>query len=208
MVWHTVPRLVQRFFPRRIWNGNPANNRIYLTFDDGPVPGVTDFVLDELAKRGQVATFFVVGDNVRKFPELARRILESGHQIGNHTFNHLNGWKTNRQSYLENIERCQDTLRDQLAFEATLFRPPYGLMTQLQAKLVGETHQIAMWSLLSGDYDEQLGPEEILRKIKIHSNPGKIVVFHDQQKTADVLPVFLPNYLDYILDQSWSTFTL
>ena len=208
MVWHTVPTLVQRFFPKRIWTGNPENNRIYLTFDDGPVPGVTDFVLDELAKRSQVATFFVVGDNVRKHPELARRILESGHQIGNHTFNHLNGWKTNLGSYLENIERCQETLRDRLAFEATLFRPPYGLMTQSQAKLVEETHQITMWSVLSGDYDEQMESEKILEKTKIHSNPGKIVVFHDQQKTAGVLPDFLPSYLDYVLDQGWSTSAL
>lgn len=208
MVWHTVPTLFQRFFPERIWNGSPEDNRIYLTFDDGPVPGVTEFVLDELAKRNQVATFFVVGDNVRKYPELALRILESGHQIGNHTFNHLNGWKTDQTTYLKNVELCQETLRELLGFEARLFRPPYGLMTRAQAKLVKKTHQTIMWSVLSGDYDEQLGSRQILEKTKIHSGPGKIVVFHDQEKTAKVLPNFLPNYLDYILDQGWSTATL
>jgi len=208
MVWHTVPTLVQRVFPERTWNGNPDNNRIYLTFDDGPVPGVTDFVLDELAKRNQVATFFVVGDNVCKHPALARRILESGHMIGNHTFNHLNGWKTDLNSYIGNVNQCQETLRDLLAFEAILFRPPYGLLTQAQAKLVRETHQITMWSLLSGDYDDQLRSEEILEKTKTHSREGKIVVFHDQEKTAKVLPNFLPHYLDYVLDQGWSTSTL
>lgn len=208
MVWHTVPTLVQRFFPERIWNGSPEKNRIYLTFDDGPVPGVTEFVLDELAKRKQVATFFVVGDNVRKYPELARRIHESGHQIGNHTFNHLNGWKTDLKTYLNNVELCQETLRDQLAFEATLFRPPYGLMSQAQSKLVKNTHQITMWSVLSGDYDSQLRSEQILEKTILHSKPGKIVLFHDQEKTKKVLPDFLPNYLDFVLDQGWSTCTL
>lgn len=208
MVWHTVPALVQRFFPERIWNGNSEKNRIYLTFDDGPVPGVTDFVLDELAKRNQVATFFVVGDNVRKYPQLALRILESGNQIGNHTFNHMNGWKTDLKTYLKNTQLCQETLRDQLGFEATLFRPPFGLMTRGQAKLITQTHQIAMWTVLSGDYDDQMRPKQILEKTRIHSLPGKIVVFHDQEKTAKVLPDFLPNYLDYVLDQSWSTSTL
>lgn len=208
MVWHTVPSLVQQFFPKRIWNGSPDENRIYLTFDDGPVPGVTEFVLDELAKRNQLATFFVVGDNVRKHPALARRILENGHQVGNHTFHHLNGWKTDIQSYLENVELCQQTLRDKLAFEAKLFRPPYGLMTQAQAKLIKQTHQIAMWSVLSGDYDVQLQSEQILEITKNHSQPGRIVVFHDQEKTAKVLPEFLPTYLDYLMDQGWSTSTL
>ena len=169
---------------------------------------MTEFVLDELAKRNQVATFFVVGDNVRKYPELARRIHESGHQIGNHTFNHLNGWKTDLKTYLKNVELCQNTLRDQLALEATLFRPPYGLMSQAQAKLVKETHQITMWSVLSGDYDSQLRPEQILEKSILHSKPGKIVLFHDQEKTKKVLPDFLPNYLDYVLDQGWYTCTL
>lgn len=208
MVWHTVPTLVQRFFPERIWIGSPDKNRIYLTFDDGPVPGVTEFVLDELAKRNQLATFFVVGDNVRKYPKLSRRILESGHQIGNHTFNHLNGWKTDLKTYLKNVGLCQETLRDQLAFEATLFRPPYGLITQAQARLVKETHQIIMWSVLSGDYDSRLGTDQILEKTLLHSKPGKIVLFHDQEKTKKVLPEFLPNYLDYVQDQGWSTSTL
>lgn len=208
MVWHTVPCLVQQFFPKRIWNGNSEGNRIYLTFDDGPVPGVTEFVLDELAKRNQVATFFVVGDNVSKYSELARKILESGNQIGNHTFHHLNGWKTDLQSYLENVELCQQTLREKLGLEATLFRPPYGLMTQAQAKLIKQTYQITMWSVLSGDYDHKLISDQILEKSKIHSRPGRIVVFHDQQKTMKVLPEFLPNYLDYVLDQGWSTSTL
>jgi peptidoglycan/xylan/chitin deacetylase (PgdA/CDA1 family) len=208
MVWHTVPSLVQQFFPKRIWNGSPDENRIYLTFDDGPVPGVTEFVLDELAKRNQLATFFVVGDNVRKHPELAKRIYDSGHQVGNHTFHHLNGWKTDLQSYLKNVELCQEILSEKLGLEATIFRPPYGLMTQAQAKLVMKTHQIAMWSLLAGDYDDRLGSEQILEKTIKYSQPGKIVVFHDQERTAKVLPEFLPTYLDYLMDQGWSTSTL
>src|SRR5690606_21723994 len=106
MIWHTVPVLVQRLFPLRLWKKSAGENTVYLTFDDGPVPGVTDYVLGELTKRNQKATFFVVGDNVRKYPDLSQEIVNEGHAVGNHTFNHLNGWKTEKSVYLENIERC------------------------------------------------------------------------------------------------------
>jgi len=208
MVWHTVPWIVQRFFPNRTWSGDESDNQIYLTFDDGPVPGVTEFVLDELAKREHLATFFVVGDNVRKNSALARRILESGHQIGNHTYHHLSGWKTNLQKYLDDVSLCQEILKDELGFEASLFRPPYGLMTPAQATQINQKFQIIMWNVLSGDYSKRLAASEILEQTSKNSDPGSIVVFHDQEKTSTVLPKFLPLYLDFLAENGFKAATL
>ena len=106
MDFHGVPRLIQRLFPNRVWENDTESQSVFLTFDDGPVPRVTDFVLRELDKRGQKATFFMVGDNVRKNPNLAREVIQAGHQVGNHTYNHLNGWRTDTASYLSNFEKC------------------------------------------------------------------------------------------------------
>lgn len=178
---------------------------LFLTFDDGPVPGVTDYVLNELEKRGQKATFFVVGDNVKKHPELGREILAAGHRIGNHTFSHLNGWKTPVEEYLENVRRCDEILQDQLGISTSLFRPPYGLLKKAQAKSILNSHEIIMWDVLSGDYDLDLSPEKIFEKTSSFSTPGSIVVFHDQEKTKEILPKFLPEYLDFVLERGWKT---
>src|SRR5690606_20422431 len=147
MIWHTVPVFIQRLFPQRLWRKSGAENTIYLTFDDGPVPGVTDYVLRELAKRNQKATFFLVGDNVRKHPTLAKEIGSEGHQLGNHTFNHLNGWKTEKSIYLENVELCDKVMGDVLGIKTKLFRPPYGLIKPSQAVEVSKFHQLVMWDM-------------------------------------------------------------
>ncbi|MFC3415670.1 polysaccharide deacetylase family protein [Algoriphagus hitonicola] len=185
-----------------------TDRRIFLTFDDGPVPGVTDFVLNELEKRGQKATFFVVGDNVRKNLTLAEDILKANHTIGNHTFNHFNGWKTNTDRYLENVDRCQKILEDQLNFSPGYFRPPYGLLKSSQAKDLQKKFQIVMWSLLSGDFDLNLSKEIILKKSKSGTRPGTVVVFHDQEKTKEIIRRVLPEYLDFLGDQGWKTESL
>ncbi|SFT66849.1 Peptidoglycan/xylan/chitin deacetylase, PgdA/CDA1 family [Algoriphagus locisalis] len=205
MIWHTVPRLFQMIYPERIWKKSAADNTIFLTFDDGPVPGVTDFVLEELAKRNQNATFFVVGDNVAKNPSLAKDIVSSGHKIGNHTFNHLHGWKTEKSVYLDNIELCDKALQDVMGVRTKLFRPPYGLISSRQAVEVSKFKQIVMWSMLSGDYDQSLDPELVLRKSIKHSKEGCVAVFHDQLKTKELLPKILPQYLDYIQEMGWKT---
>ncbi|MDR7130326.1 peptidoglycan/xylan/chitin deacetylase (PgdA/CDA1 family) [Algoriphagus sp. 4150] len=208
MVLHTVPVLFQWFFPKRLWAKAAGENTVYLTFDDGPVPGVTDYALEELAKRNQKATFFVVGDNVRKNPGLAREILSEGHGVGNHTFNHLNGWKTEDSAYLNNIELCDQVLWDVLGVKTKLFRPPYGLIRSSQAVEVSRFHQVVMWSMLSGDYDLRLRSEVVLGKAKKHTKSGSIAVFHDQLKTKEVLPKILPPYLDYIQEMGWKTAVL
>lgn len=208
MVFHTVPKIIQSLYPKRVWSKPAQQNHIYLTFDDGPVPGVTDYVLQELAKRKMKATFFMVGDNVRKYTALAKEVISESHAIANHTFHHLNGWKTNKKLYLQNFKACDQIIQDDLECHTKLFRPPYGLMTSFQAKEILKTHDIIMWSCLSGDYDLSLKPKEILRKSISYSNPGSIVLFHDQQKTSSVLPEILPTYLDEIQAKGWTTATL
>lgn len=205
MFWHRVPVVVQRSFPKRLWRKPSEGNTVYLTFDDGPVPGITDYVLEELGKRNQKATFFVVGDNVRKHPELALEILQAGHRIGNHTFNHLSGWKTEKSAYLDNIGKCDAILGDLLGIKTELFRPPYGLIRSSQAVEVSKTHQLVMWDMLSGDYDHSLKPEVILQKSIQHTKVGSIAVFHDQLKTERILPKILPQFLDHIQDKGWKT---
>lgn len=205
MVWHTVPKAIQLVFPKRIWSGNGSGNQVYLTFDDGPVPEVTDFVLNELAKRGQMATFFMVGDNLRKFPTLGKAVLESGHQIGNHTFNHLNGWKASHEEYLKNIGAFDQILESLLGIQTALFRPPYGLIKTSQAKAVLKSKRLIMWNVLSGDYDQRIDPTRVLSKSIKNTLPGSVILFHDQQKTKDTILKILPDYLDFLKDQGFQT---
>lgn len=205
MVWHTVPRPVQLFFPKRIWSGEASGNQVYLTFDDGPVPGVTDFVLNELAKRNQKATFFMVGDNLRKYPTLGKEVLESGHAIGNHTQNHLNGWKTNDATYFKNITDFDQLLDTTLGIQTELFRPPYGLIRSSQAKMVLNTKKLVMWNVLSGDYDKMIALSRVLAKSITHTRSGSIILFHDQLKTKDVIREILPSYLDFLIEKGFKT---
>jgi peptidoglycan/xylan/chitin deacetylase (PgdA/CDA1 family) len=208
MVFHSVPTLIQSFFPNRIWKKPDAGQKIYLTFDDGPVPGVTDYVLNELSKRKMKATFFMVGANVEKSPSLASEVLVEGNGIGNHTFHHLDGWKTRLEDYLTDFEACDQMLEEILNFKPKLFRPPYGTLTGRQAKVIRETHELIMWDVLTGDYDQSLSPDQILKNTLKHINSGAIVVLHDQEKTRAIIRKVLPDLLDFLADQGFQTATL
>lgn len=203
MIWHTTPRWLHALFPKRLWH-QASTDTIYLTFDDGPVSGVTDFVLNELSKRNQRATFFAVGENLKRNPGLAQALLAEGNQLANHTYNHLNGWKTPNELYLANIKECDEILGE-LGVQNKLFRPPYGMIRAAQVKQISQTHQVVMWDVLSGDYDRSIASSRILHKSIKHSKAGSVVVFHDQQKTKDVLPKFLPQYLDFIEESGLKT---
>lgn len=205
MVWHTVPRAVQLFFPKRIWNWDFSEQQVYLTFDDGPVLGVTDFVLNELAKRDLKATFFMVGDNLGKYPTLGKEVLDAGFRIGNHTFNHLNGWKTDDEEYLKNIQAFDKELENSLGIQTELFRPPYGLIKNSQAKKVLKSKKLIMWNVLSGDYDPTLNSPRILSKSIQNTRPGSIILFHDQLKTKDVIRQVLPDFLDFLVGKGFQT---
>lgn len=202
---HRVPKWIQRFFSHRKWEGAGENNQVYLTFDDGPVPGITDFVLNELAKRDQIATFFMVGDNVRKHASLAQEVLQSGHQVGNHTYHHLHGLKTSTQVYLDNVKACDRIVEDKLGISSPLFRPPYGMLSPRQAGLLQKEKEIVMWTLLTGDYDQSIPPQVVLNAARSMTSVGSIIVFHDQQKTDGHLQKILPGYLDFLKGEGFKT---
>jgi peptidoglycan/xylan/chitin deacetylase (PgdA/CDA1 family) len=203
MVFHSVPTLIQSFFPNRTWKKLNAGQKIFLTFDDGPVPGVTDYVLNELIKREMKATFFMVGANVEKSSSLAKEVIFEGNGVGNHTFHHLDGWKTRLEDYLTDVEACNQILEKTLNVKSKLFRPPYGTMTGPQAKVIRETHELIMWNVLTGDYDRSLSPDQVLKNTLKHINSGAIVVLHDQEKTRDIIRKVLPDLLDFLADQGF-----
>jgi peptidoglycan/xylan/chitin deacetylase (PgdA/CDA1 family) len=188
-----TPLLLKKLYSGLLWNGNRANRCIYLTFDDGPIPIVTPFVLNILNQYHAKATFFCIGDNVNKHPDIFEQVENSGHAIGNHTYNHLKGWKTDDKTYLDNFLKADEQLH------ANLFRPPYGRIKRSQIKLLKNAKpnlQIIMWDILSGDFDKNLKPEDCLKKILRHTKPGSIVVFHDSLKAFDRLAYVLPKAME------------
>ncbi len=205
MILHHVPKLIPKIFPQFIWHKNRSEKKIYLTFDDGPVEGVTDYVLKLLQERNMKATFFMVGDNVRKNVPLARRVATEGHQVGNHTFHHLNGFKTSSDMYLADIYKCRDFIKEKLGFETLLFRPPYGRITLSQFKGIRKSFQVVMWDVLSGDFEQEQSAQKCLSKTKKYCQSGSIVVFHDQEKTKDKIKKVLNPFLDYVVDNGFET---
>ena len=202
---YQIPFFLPFLYSNRLWSGPASERKISLTFDDGPVPGITDWVLAELEKRGLKATFFMVGDNVRKHPGLAQSVLAAGHQLGNHTYHHLSGWKTSTQTYLNDVASCDAILADTVGEMPRFFRPPYGWMSPGQAKGLVPSKKIVMWNLLSYDFDPVLSSESLIRECTSRTAPGTIVVFHDQQKTKAQLMRVLPQYLDFLVGEGYTT---
>lgn len=183
-----TPRWLKMVYPKRTWH-LPANDKtIYLTFDDGPHPVATPFVLDTLKSFGAHATFFCIGKNVAAHPEIYERILREGHRVGNHTFQHLNGWKTDADTYLADVKKAEDLI------DSRLFRPPYGRMSGEQVRRMKGYH-IIMWDVLSGDFDTQLAKEKCLDHVLTHTKAGSIVVFHDSEKAFAKLSYCLPELM-------------
>ncbi|MBD8490416.1 polysaccharide deacetylase family protein [Echinicola sp. CAU 1574] len=205
MIIHYVPRLIKRLFPRYVWNKSREEAKVYLTFDDGPVPEITPYILDQLSERGMKATFFMVGDNVKKYPEIAQRVVEEGHQIGNHTFNHLQGNRVNTATYINNVSFCNDIIQEVTGKVTGLFRPPYGRLKRSQLTVLSDQYQIIMWDVLSGDYDPRQPPKQCLSKTIKYTQNGSIILFHDQLKTVSIIKKVLPSYLDYLQDQKYQT---
>ena len=198
---HKSNFLFRTAYPELWWKiDNDAEPTLYLTFDDGPIPDVTEFVLEQLDKYSAQATFFCIGDNVRKHRDVLYTVLEAGHMVGNHTYNHLNGWKTEDALYLENIQKCQT----QLGVDTTLFRPPYGRVKKTQVAQVLEKYSIVMWDVLTGDFDRRLPPEVCLRKTIQYTEPGSIVVFHDSLKAWPTLRYVLPRTLAHFAERGYS----
>ncbi|WP_373513561.1 polysaccharide deacetylase family protein [Persicitalea sp.] len=179
----------------------PADEKtIYLTFDDGPISEVTEFVLDTLADYNASATFFCIGDNVRKHPTIFELIKTQGHSVGNHTFNHLNGWDTEDGTYLSNIQKCAE----QLKIPTSLFRPPYGRIKKSQAKHLLPGKTIVMWDVLTGDFSQKISPEICLKKTIQYGRPGSIILFHDSLKARKNMEYALPRALKHFKNQGYS----
>ncbi len=189
----------------------PAKQRVlYLTFDDGPVDGPTDFVLETLARYKAGATFFCIGDNIRKHEHVFRRVIDGGHVVGNHTFNHLNGWKTSLEEYRENTIKCEDAIRALAPARVTtpLFRPPYGRIRKSQINALSDDFKIIMWDVLTMDYRADLAPERCLRGTINATRPGSVVVFHDSFKAEKNLMFALPRFLEHFANLGYSFQTL
>lgn len=198
---YKTPTLFRYLLPQAKWKIKTEEKQIFLTFDDGPIPGLTPKILDVLADFSAEATFFCVGDNIRKHGDIFQQIVNAGHSVGNHTQNHLKAWKTNQALYLANIEQCEAYLIKHYAEREKLFRPPYGHITpSLVRELTKRGYKIIMWDVLSQDYNQALSPKVILRNILRTSEKGSIIVFHDNLKAEKSLIEILPEFLKHFSD--------
>lgn len=192
-----TPKILKRTYPKYVWDFPTAEKTIYLTFDDGPTPKITEWVLDELNKYKAKATFFCVGKNVAENKMLYNRILQEQHAVGNHTYQHLNGWETKHITYLKDVLKCQQEL------DSKLFRPPYGKLTRQQTKAISKKFTVIMWDVLSGDFDLNITPEKCYENVVKNTKRGSIVVFHDSKKAEKNIRYALPKVLAYFQEQGY-----
>ena len=192
-----TPPIAKKIFCDYVWDIPTDEKVLYFTFDDGPIPEVTPMVLDILNDFSAKATFFCVGENVTKYPKIFDRILAEGHSVGNHTHNHLNGWQTPKNVYLDNIDQCAKVV------QSKLFRPPYGKISREQAHVVKSNYKIIMWDILCGDFDRKVTAHDCFERMKKYATPGSIIVLHDSLKTHQCVKDALPATLKFFLDQGY-----
>ena len=202
-----TPAILRRIYKSCTWRLRPATPTVYLTFDDGPHPKATPFILDQLKKYNAHATFFCIGKNVAEYPDIYERILVEGNRVGNHTHHHLNGWKTDTKTYVE------DVLEARQYIDSDLFRPPYGKITPFQINrlknmgaagaLSGKGFRIIMWDVLSGDFDPELSPGDCLQNVLFKTGSGAIIVFHDSEKAWERMSYVLPRALEHFTRQGY-----
>ena len=192
------PQLIRCLYPSAIWRMDKDKKAVYLTFDDGPIPRVTPWVLDVLDRYGIKATFFMVGDNIRKHPDEFRMVVERGHRIGNHTFNHIRGLSYDINSYLENTDKaCR------MMMNTDLFRPPHGYMSPKQYAELKKRYKIIMWDLVTRDYNRKFTGEQILQKVKKYARNGSIITFHDSLKSEENIRYALPKAIEWLMEQGY-----
>ncbi len=188
---------MRAYYPKLTWLLPNNNKQVFLTFDDGPTAEITDWVLKQLEQHDAKATFFLIGKNIEENPELFRRLQASEHSLGNHTYNHLNGWKNSTADYLSNFKKYEEVN------QSSLFRPPYGKIKKAQARVIEKTHRIVMWDIISYDFDHQTTPEQCLGYVKKHVRSGSIIVFHDSKKAWPNLREALPKTLEYLKKEGY-----
>jgi len=196
------PFFLRWLYPNVTWNKSREKKIIYLTFDDGPIPEITPWILDTLAAYNAKATFFCVGENIIKHPHIFQRLLQEGHQVGNHTYNHLKGWDYSDEEYLENVRKCQELTK------TSLFRPPYARAKKSQLKVLKDQFEIIYWDVLSGDFDLQLTPEKCYANIQRNTKNGSIIVMHDNIKAIPRVQYALPLLLAYFTQKGYLFETL
>lgn len=192
-----TPTIAKKAFKRLTWNKDEQEKAIYLTFDDGPTPEITIWILKLLAKFDAKATFFCLGKNVVLYPKLLDFIICEGHTIGNHTYNHLNAWKTKKEKYLKDIEMCEKV------FHSKFFRPPYGKLKPGIRTEILENHEIIMWDVMSYDFDQDLSGENCYQNVINHAKEGSIIVFHDSFKAEKNMKASLPKVLGYFAEKGF-----
>jgi peptidoglycan-N-acetylglucosamine deacetylase len=205
--FYSTPEWIHKLLPSYTWHRRGTEKTLYLTFDDGPIPVVTPFVLEQLAKYKAKATFFCVGENLEKHKAIAVQAVKEGHVLANHTYNHLKGWQTAQEVYLQNIALCEKKLAELSLPEHTgkkLFRPPYGRISRGQTAALQTQFDIIMWDVLTNDYDTTLSPEKCLKKAIKHTREGSIIVFHDSLKAQRNLMYTLPRFLEHFTAQGYT----
>ena len=197
MLIEQPPKLLRWLYPRALWRMDKNVKAVYLTFDDGPIPNITPWVLDLLDKYNIKATFFLVGDNVRKHPEEFKMIVERGHKVGNHTFNHISGLKYLSYNYLANTNKADELIKSKL------FRPPHGWMRWGQYMVLSHRYTVVMWDLVTRDYSKRLNGPQVLNIVKKYVRNGSIITFHDSIKSEKNLKYALPRAIEWLLEQGY-----
>ncbi|MCS6823311.1 MAG: polysaccharide deacetylase family protein [Cytophagaceae bacterium] len=205
--------VLEKMLPGLVWR-RKTQKKIFLTFDDGPIPGVTEYVLEQLNLFNIKATFFCVGENIHKHADIFKKIVEAENKVGNHTYNHYNGWKVSFENYMSNVKKCDEVIRYYLEGSQTqyhsstshrkLFRPPYGKITPKIVRNLKTEYEVIMWSVLTGDYDREQTPEDCLRQSIRYTKDGSIVIFHDSVKAEKNLRYVLPKFIQYFTDKGYS----
>ena len=206
--WIKTNVLIKQIFPNYIWDIPNDYNKVYLTFDDGPTPEITPWTLAQLKKYDVKATFFCIGDNIQKYPELFNQIIQEGHQVANHTFNHLNGWKTSKEVYVNNVYLCEEKIQKSKIknLKSKIFRPPYGKIKKSQSTILRKLgFKIIMWDVLSADFDTKITPEKCLDNVISNVKSGSIIVFHDSKKSFKNLEYALPKTLAFLKEKGFSS---
>lgn len=200
--WIKTNWIIKKIFSNYTWDVSNTGNTVYLTFDDGPIPEITEWVLNELKKHHVKATFFCIGENIDKHPKIFEKIIGDGHSVGNHTYNHLNGWKTSTEEYLENTKLCEASISN---LQSKIFRPPYGKLKASQSRKLQELgYKIIMWDVLSADFDTTISKEQCLDNVLSNIKPGSIIVFHDSIKALKNLEYVLPKTLKFLKEKGFA----
>ncbi len=205
MLIEQPPRLLRRLYPRAFWRMDSSERAVYLTFDDGPIPEVTPWVLDILDQYGVKATFFMVGDNIRKHPEVFHEVVRRGHCVGNHTFHHISGHIHGDFHFKNDVDECQAIIEKEMGpVSSPVFRPPHGWMKVNQYRYVAKRYRIVMWDLVTRDYSTRLNADDVLANVKRYARPGSIITFHDSLKSQEKIRTALPAAIEWLKEQGYS----